>query len=129
MLKHAKLFKQLLALLLISSTFVACKDDEVVEPNNNAVVNSWIYENMKDYYYWTDEIPSNVDKNQDPTAYFDKLLSASDRFSWIVPDYEELINSLSGVSKEAGYEFGLTRAESNNDVYAIVLYAKEGSPA
>jgi carboxyl-terminal processing protease len=132
MLKPANKFMyQLLALFLLAGTFVACKDDDVAPaPDENVAINEWIYDVMKEVYLWTDEIPSNIPKNQDPTDYFDKLLSPKDRFSWIVPDYQDLINSLSGISKEAGYEYMLSRASANNDdVVAIVLYSKKDSPA
>jgi carboxyl-terminal processing protease len=132
MLKSANKFVyQLLALFLLAGTFVACKDDDVAPaPDANVTINEWIYEVMNEVYFWTDEIPSNIQKNQDPTDYFKKLLSSKDRFSWIVPDYQDLINSLSGISKEAGYEYMLSRASANNDdVVAIVLYSKKDSPA
>lgn len=112
-------------------------DDEAINPDivtdplavKDARVNNWIYGVMQELYYWTDEIPSNVDTLQEPTAFFNSLLSDNDRFSVIVPNYSELINSLSGVSKEAGYEFALVRVAGTDEVNAVVLYTKPGSPA
>ncbi len=114
------------ALLLVATIFFAsCTDDD---NHNPYLVNNWIYSTMKDVYYWTDEIPSDVDRSEPPELFFESLLSDEDRFSVIVPDYDELINSLSGVSSEAGYEFVLVRL-GQGDVIGIVAYVKPLSPA
>src|SRR5699024_6259704 len=89
---------------------------------------NWIYRTMKDVYYWTDEIPSNVNRSKTPEEFFESLLSKKDRFSAIFPDYDALINSLSGVSMEAGYEFVLAEIGQGN-VIGIVAYVKPSSPA
>ncbi len=48
----------------------------------------------------------------------------------IYPDYQELINSLNGITLEAGYEFNLYReAEGSANVIAEVSYIKRNSPA
>lgn len=111
-------------------TFQSCQKDDPA-PNANDYVNSWIYSNMKDLYYWTDKLPASPDKTKDPEAFFESLLNKpEDRFSWIQNNYQDLLNSLQGVSKEAGYEFALYRASSsNNNVLAQILYIKKSSPA
>ncbi len=99
-------------------------------PNPNREINNWIYDNMDVYYLWTDQIPSNPNRTQDPEDFFDDLLSSEDRFSYIVDDYQDLINSLNGVSLEAGYEFVLFRESADNEnVIALILYVKHNSPA
>ncbi len=119
----------LLGLLLLSG----CKDDDNDTPspfNPNQAVNDWIYENMDTYYLWTDQMPSNPDYTQEPEEFFGDLLFNQDRFSVIVPSYQDLINSLNGITLEAGYEFvlfgGFLEAGS---VDAMILYVKKGSPA
>lgn len=112
-------------LLLIATVFFAsCSDDDFGSND----VNNWIYRTMKDVYYWTDEIPSDVDRSQPPELFFESLLSDEDRFSVIVPDYDALINSLSGIAMEAGYEFALLKV-SDKDVVGVVAYVKPLSPA
>jgi C-terminal processing protease CtpA/Prc len=130
------------ASLLLLGT--ACKDEEEILPvkeiaeevpevitsKGNQYVNDWIYDKMSYWYLWNDGLPQNTDKNQDPEAYFDALLDEEDRFSWIQPDYAELLNSLQGISKEAGYEFVLYREKEGSDhVILQVVYTKPGSPA
>jgi len=122
------------ALLLATSVLMSCKKDEEVAPNKGidttAVVNSWLERTMREVYFWTDQIPKPLDKTLAPKDFFKSMLSPDDRFSVIYPDYQELIRRLSGVSKEAGYEFVLSRVSgSETDVVAVIIYVKKGSPA
>lgn len=126
-------------LLAIAVVFLlaTCKDDEVTPSNTNATteeneyVNNWILENMKFWYLWNDKIPSKPDLTKAPADFFESLLYTSqDRFSWIQENYQELLNSLQGVSKEGGYEYRLYReSASNSNVIAQIVYIKPSSPA
>jgi carboxyl-terminal processing protease len=123
-------------LVLIALALSSCKDDEVIDGKNpfvseeNKYVNNWILQNMQDWYLWNDQLPQNTDLGLDPPDYLAGLLAPEDRFSWIQPDYEELLNSLQGINKEAGLEFVLYRESNTSDkVIAQVLYVKPGSPA
>lgn len=119
------------AALLISSS---CREDNPVNPappvSANSKVNDWIQSNMAFWYLWNNELPANPDKNKDPQSFFKSLLSPQDRFSWIQDNYQDLLNSLQGISKESGYEFVLYRErEASSNVIAQILYVKPGSPA
>lgn len=107
----------------------SCKKDDPVSPND--YVNSWILQNMKEAYYWTDKIPGSPNKALEPEPFFESLLSKpDDKFSWIQENYQELLNSLQGITKEAGYEFALYYADNARvNLLAQVLYIKEQSPA
>lgn len=134
------------AFLLIScfALVTACTDEELLPepakvkdempaaPRNagNEYVNSWIQENMEYWYLWNSDLPEGADKNLDPEAYFDALLTEDDRFSWIQSNYQELLNSLQGISKESGYEFVLYREKDGSEnVVLQIVYIKAGSPA
>lgn len=123
--------KRILFLFLILFLSQSCdKNDPTPADNPNDHVNSWIYDNMKYWYYWTDQIPANPDKTLKPDEFFNTLLSDEDRFSWIQENFVELLNSLRGVNKEAGFEFALYRESGTaNNVIAQILYVKENSPA
>lgn len=119
--------------------FTACRQDddpqpaapvtEVVNEVNNHI-DSWIYDNMDYWYFWNDQLPPTTNKNTDPETYFKSLLSPDDRFSWIQDNYKELLNSLQGVAKEAGYEFVLYREKEGSDnVVMQIMYVKPDSPA
>jgi carboxyl-terminal processing protease len=111
-MKNLSYNKAGLALLFGGLIFLnACKDkteDPVPELSANAKVNTWIQDVMDQVYYWLDDMKKPIALESDPEDYFESLLfRPTDRFSVIYPDYQELINSLSGVTKEAGYEFTL----------------------
>jgi len=115
-------------MLIVVFLFSACNSDEPL--SKNEYVNKWILENMEFYYLWNTDIPNAPNQSQEPDAFFESLLSNEDRFSWIQDNYEELLNSLQGINKEAGYEFKLYReSTSNENVIAQVMYIKAGSPA
>lgn len=109
-------------------------EDELpqVDPASNQAANRWILDVMEEVYYWLDDLGTPISESSDPADYFEALLNRpTDRFSVIYPDYQELINALSGVNLEAGYEFILYResSEANSNVYASVSYIKKNSPA
>ncbi|MBX2898979.1 MAG: PDZ domain-containing protein [Cyclobacteriaceae bacterium] len=114
----------LLATLLL---LVACHEDE---EHPNEYVNNWIKANMSFWYYWNTTLPPSPDKTQAPDVFFKSLLNSADRFSWIQENYQELLNSLQGVNREAGYELALFReSPDNNVVIAQIVYIKPVSPA
>src|SRR5690606_26075889 len=82
-------------------------------------------------YLWLNDLGTPIAEDSDPEDYFEALLNRpTDRFSVIYPDYQELINSLSGVYLDAGYEFTLYReSASSNNVIAEISYIKKNSPA
>lgn len=100
------------------------------DPTLEEEINNWIYDVMDEVYYWRLNMRTPIAATSDPTNYFNSLLfTPTDRFSVIYPDYQELINSLSGISLDAGYEFKLYRVPDSENVYAEVLYVKKNSPA
>lgn len=128
-------FPVLLPLIFIVAS---CKEEDLqpVSPETaitneaHSYVNAWIYENMEYWYLWRDDLPESTDRNLDPETYFKNLLHQDDRFSWIQQDYNDLLNSLQGINKEAGYEYVLYREkEGSDEVLMQVLYIKPGSPA
>jgi len=120
---------------------VACddKDDngKSREQKDNEYVNNWIYNNMSLYYYWNEDIPDEkkVDKAQSPDKFFESILykykqTGGDRFSWIQPSYVDLLNSLSGVSRDIGFEYNLVYLDEAKTTFAFcVLYPKKNADA
>ncbi|MGA0560735.1 S41 family peptidase [Larkinella sp. VNQ87] len=133
-----------LALLLVSLLSGCQKEADDIDPDpttstsENETVNNWILENMRDYYYWNDKIPSNPDLTLNPSDFFDSLLYTydattrpdGDRFSWIEENADDLTASLSGESTTTGMEFMLyLRSQGSTNVIAQVLYVLPDSPA
>lgn len=129
----------LISRFLVLSLFVlalwSCQEEEdtipSVDPTSNAATNRWILDLMSEVYYWLDDLGTPIDETSDPEDYFEALLNRpTDRFSVIYPDYEVLINALSGISLEAGYEFILFKESATSDnVIAEISYIKNNSPA
>jgi C-terminal processing protease CtpA/Prc len=119
------------------SGLISCKDDDPTPSNindtiasSNAHVNDWILDNMQYWYLWNADLKTTADKSESPDTYFKSLLYSGDRFSWIQDNYQELLDYLKGITKEAGFEFILYRDKDNaNNVIAQVMYVKPGSPA
>jgi carboxyl-terminal processing protease len=131
MIRSIRLYQTAL-FFVAAAILLGCKHDPDPTPANanNTYVNNWILENMQYWYFWKDQMSTSGDKNQAPDTYFKSLLYSGDRFSWIQDNYQELLNSLKGITKEAGFEFVLYReASGSNDVIAQVVYVKPNSPA
>ena len=120
--------------LSVSALMPSCKKDpKESTPKKSAYVQNWIYDNMKYWYFWSDQMPSNPDTTLEPEEFFYSLLykgPEGDRFSWIEPNYTTLINELNGVNKEAGYDFKLyLAAAGSSNIIGQITYIKKGSPA
>jgi carboxyl-terminal processing protease len=121
--------KKIVLVLLFAATSVSlsCTKDPLT---GDARINSWIYANMDLYYYWTDGMPKKSGLNRYPADFFESLLSVHDRFSFIYPDYQELLDLLNGISVESGFEFKLyLESESGPNVIMQLTYIKPDSPA
>jgi carboxyl-terminal processing protease len=138
-----KYFAVITAVLL---SVVACKKEEIAEPENptssspNADANGWIYDQMKAYYLWTDKLPEKSKTNLalDPigtqqNGYFYSLLNDypnTDRFSWIQQSVTELTNSLNGINKTTGMRYAIYYLDNTNTTVGFfVTYTIKGSPA
>jgi carboxyl-terminal processing protease len=145
--------------ILLLGFIISCKSTEVSPDSNtnsgstsgstnnnpNKDVNTWIYQEMKKYYLWTDKIPefSKTDLTLQPgyksgdaanlKYYFDSLLfeeGTTDRFSWIQESSTELVNSLNGINKVFGIRYSpyyLDDAQKN--VGFFLTYVVKDSPA
>ncbi len=127
------LSKLFLGVLVTGLLFSCNKEEELpmVDPTSNAAANRWILDIMDEAYYWLGNLGTPISEDASPEDYFEALLyRPTDRFSVIYPDYQELINSLNGISLDAGYEFILYRESATSDkVFAEVSYIKKNSPA
>ncbi|UKJ08655.1 S41 family peptidase [Solitalea lacus] len=127
--KNTKSIKLILPLLIATVFTYSCKKDNP-SPNNNQLINDWVYENMQTYYYWNDKLPGGPDRSLSPKSFFSSLIyKTEDRFSWIQESAEELQNNLNGISKSFGYEIKLYRTGNNADLVGQVLYVLSNSPA
>lgn len=135
---------KLISLLFILICFIsACekKEDKFVEEENesraltateleNIKVNTWLWEEMDTYYYWTDSLPKKTSSISMPEAYFESLLSTPDRWSYITRDYKTWVNSLKGIEESMGYSIALFWKDSKqHEIICEVEFVYPNTPA
>ncbi|RAJ07423.1 S41 family peptidase [Arenibacter echinorum] len=146
--------KKILGLLLIAIV-LSCsdKDDDAFVFPKESTVQNFMWQGLNQWYFWQADAPNLGDSrfatNDDYVAYLETYTdpeeffyqtcykhtkvvgssSAIDRFSFVEDDYETLVNSLSGVSKSNGLEFGLARNEGSTDLFGYVRYIIPNSHA
>lgn len=146
--------KKILGLLLIAIA-LSCsdKDDDAFVYPKESTVQNFMWQGLNLWYFWQADAPnlgdSRFTSNDDYVAYLESFTdpeeffyqtcykhskvvgssSAIDRFSFVEDDYETLVNSLSGVSKSNGLEFGLARNEGSTDLFGYVRYIIPNSNA
>ena len=143
-------------LLLVAATFFSCSKDEdlilpsTVNPDGSAdvEVQDFMWKAMNFWYFWQAnvddladdrfvntaegraEYTSFLDSENNPAEFFEnKLQYIEDRFSFYNSDYRELTNSLAGISKSNGLEFGLVRFQDSDEVFGFVRYIIPNSNA
>ena len=118
------------------------------DPDANVDVQDFMWKAMNFWYFWQQDVTDLADdrfentsqgiadytaflsSEDNPGAFFDnKLLFSDDRFSFYNEDYRVLTQSLSGVSKSNGLEFGLVRFQDSENIFGYVRYIIPGSDA
>ncbi len=151
-------FKKYLLLFVTSGLLLySCSknDDNDLEPNPiepeptaDVTVQDFMWKAMNLWYFWQTDVPNLSDtkfantaegqkaytdflaSEEDPEKFFnEKLLFNEDRFSFLAQDYKELTESLAGISKSNGLEFGLISFTDSDDVFGYVRYVIPGSDA
>ncbi len=98
-------------------------------PQEILILNNWIWEGMNDFYLWEEFIPNlDPDYEEDPKAYFQRLLYKDDRDSWIVDDYEALLAMFDGVQPATGMSVSPGLIDETQ-VVSIVIYVTPNTPA
>lgn len=147
----------LVVVLSMGLFFTSCekdKNDPDPGPVTDSIpvpdeINSFIWYNMHDFYLWNEQVPEltnvyyNNQKNTDSLYTFlnkytdhEKLFydllydyGNTDKFSWIVDDYEVLEKEFEGITKSMGYNFMLARYGAGDGVFGYVRYVVKGAPA
>jgi carboxyl-terminal processing protease len=76
--------------IAISLLATACRNkDQLVPPNTptgpvtQREINNWMLDSMRYFYLWNDQLPSSADTVLTTNAFFDKMKSKDDRFSFL----------------------------------------------
>ncbi|MGL5113172.1 MAG: S41 family peptidase [Flavobacterium sp.] len=135
--------------LVLSSYFLleSCqKDEDDIAAPKALEIQNFVWKGMNQYYLWQSSVPNLADtrfKNQselttflnsysEPEALFQALRvdKSTDRFSWIVDDYEALEQSFQGTTKNDGIDFGLSyKPGSTTEIFGYVRYIIPNSDA
>ncbi|WP_437369111.1 S41 family peptidase [Maribacter litoralis] len=143
-------------LLFIAVLALSCsKDDDLSLPNTvdpdgsaDVEVQDFMWKAMNFWYFWqanVDDLADDrfanteegsadytafLDSEDDPASFFEnKLQYIEDRFSFYNEDYRELTNSLAGISKSNGLEFGLVQFQDSDEIFGFVRYIVPNSNA
>lgn len=145
--------KKYILIFAAATLFNSCSrdDDPTPAPNPDPVntparPNDFVWKALNSWYYWQKDVPTLADNYFKTPAQYASFVNAKkpddlffsllydypqkDRFSWIVPDYKELIAQFNGVSKSSGMNISLYLKDSGNvNVVAIINYIVPNSPA
>jgi C-terminal peptidase prc len=129
--------KSLILGLFLTGSILSCKvkTDPAPSTDDKAFqeINSWVYDNMKYWYLWTDQMPAKATSNDSTNNYFYTLLNDygnTDRFSWIQADVDELTKSLNGINKVFGMKYNIYYLDNTQTkVGFFVTYVIKDSPA
>lgn len=148
------ILKSALFLFLFAFSLQSCEDNDDKAAPSDLQVNNFIWRGLNTVYLWQADVPNLADNRfatendlnnflrgySEPEVLFEDLLNkpeskyqngdAIDRFSWIVDDYTVLEQELSGITKNNGVDFRLSRISSgSNDVVGYVRYIIPNSDA
>ena len=138
--------KILLLFIVITPLFTSCfeDNDDNIQTSSELDIKNFIYRGLNFFYLYkadTPELANDAFVNQDelndflnsydsPESLFDYLKSPQDRFSLLVDDYIELENTLNGITKNHGMEFGLVYyPNGSNNVFGYARYILPGTDA
>lgn len=114
------------------------------DPSANVAVQDFMWKAMNLWYFWQGDVADLADDRFSNDAdytdfleseanpedfFFNKLLFADDRFSFLSDDYVELTQNLSGISRSNGLEFGLFLFSDSDDIFGYVRYIVPNSDA
>ncbi|QIA07814.1 S41 family peptidase [Draconibacterium halophilum] len=120
---------------LAVAIFIGCSKDDPSPDGPEASeytkkINKFIYEAMNDIYLWYDELPDiDYKYENDPKAYFTKLLYVDDKWSYITDDVDALEASFEGTEKTYGWSLAFYNLIEIQKIVAIVEYVYPETPA
>ena len=140
--------KKIFYIILLSLTLSQCqKNDTYQIGDQHLEINDFVWKGMNALYLWKNQVPDLSDKkfrNQaelndflqdfsNPDDLFEHLIYKRDQvdhWSWIVDDYEALLQLFQGVRKTTGMRIGLVyEPGSSTNIFAYVKYVIPDSDA
>jgi len=150
----SKYFIRIVSIFMLALVLIQCKKESTVSPvpitpaviKEASDVNKFIYNGLKDYYLWVDQVPNLIapkyvvkdslnallNTYADPNNLFTSLLykyHTVDKWSFIVDDSKVIDNWIQGISETMGFDFMLARIGTSDNVFGFIRYVYKGSPA
>lgn len=126
------ILQNILLIAVSALLLVSCHDKEK-KSDESSIEEAcrFISEVMYQYYYWLKDLPeTDYTKESDPMAYFEKLRSKDDPFSYVSDKAQEDLASMDGDSKDKGWEYSFLYLDNNMyDIVAVVNYVHKNTPA
>ncbi len=126
---HSKLILLLFALAL---TFSGCKKEDPIPKVDDSTlkVNQFIKDAMDNWYLWNKQMPNiDIRYEEDPFAYFDKLLYKIDKWSFVTDNIQAFENSLQGKELTFGWSLGFGKFKDTGQIFALVEFVYPDTPA
>lgn len=146
-----KRFKyNILVIFFFGFIVTGCFDDndDVINPATTTEIGDFVWKGMNGYYLYKDNVSDLADDRfasqgdltnyitgfSTPKTLFENLVfdrPTTDKFSWIVSDYQALEAAFAGVSKKNGMSFGFFADPdtNSNKAYGYVRYVLPSSNA
>ena len=109
--------------------FTQCSDDPTGAGSEYLKVNSWIRDQMSNYFYWNFVVPRMAPGNLIPGQFFKDILYETDKFSYITDDAETLLNELNGAQYSSGVSPAILSFSDRDQLFMVVKYVYPNSPA
>lgn len=137
--KITLLRKFIFLIAVLSGLMVSC-DDPVPEPEPEEekqkapaltiAINDFIESVMTDVYLWYNEVPDiDIRYEFDSKAYFEKLLYAEDKWSFLTDDVKKLEDSFEGKETSYGWSLAFGRFSDTQTIFALVEFVYPNTPA
>lgn len=140
-----KRLKYLLLFILSFNLITSCFSDDDIDDTLSLTseINEFVWSTMNQWYFWQSSIPDLSDTRfsntqefatylnsfSSPNDLFNSLLFNEDDCSFIVEDFNPLIEFQQGISNTNGLEFTLGRVNGNSNLFGIVRLILPGSNA
>lgn len=135
-MKARNILLSILGTLIVPVYLTSCGEDRWAAYAGETATDRWIYDSMRVWYYWNEEIPgaNNVNYFIEPFKFFSSLLSKKDgKNSVPYSTIDSLVNvtrSIPYTDNSYGFQFTVNQVEGNDTAYyAHILYVAQGSPA
>ncbi|MDR2026335.1 MAG: hypothetical protein LBQ01_02095 [Prevotellaceae bacterium] len=121
--------KRLIILACLFLMLSCCENKhETVVLSDYEVINSWIADNMEQYYLWNDQIDmQGENRGESPSHFFAKAIIPGDKCSYIVSNFKPLLSELSD-NRKPGYSYFLY-STGGDAVKGKITYIIKNSPA